>query len=742
MDGLKSYVARGCVAQHHLHGDGAIVRKNLLLLGCAAASLVLSVEAIAQGTTLPPVTVEGKAPKANKGAAKSAPKAVPAQQATEPAPLPDTAAARDRARSEAVYKTPASTSTAGKNELDTFGQVDTGDVLRSMPGTATRENVNNPGIAVNIRGFEGSGRVNMMIDGVRQNFRFVGHEARGFLYVDEALLAGVDIVRGTVITTGGAGALVGTANFRTLDVDDIIKPGQSSGVLTSATWGSNGVGWSEMAAAGVRNNVAGFAGAVSKRDQGNFENGDGIRVPFTDRETWSGLFKGYLRPTVDSKLSVGGVFYDSDFTANSYLQNINVQTFSMGYAYRPLHNPLVDFKLNASRTETEMTYLKGIAGIFSPSAGRRIDDTGYGFDISNKSRFRWGAVGVVLDYGAEHFQNEVSTALGGANADGEASIGGAFTQATFSYGIFDLIAGLRFDQYTLEGKGSVPAKAPVGAPVPPGTAFEVDQDEGRVNPKVTLAAKPLNWLQVYATYSESMRAPTTMETIAGGSHPGANSVASSFFPNPFLGPEVQKGVEFGTNLRFDNAFKRGDSLRIRAAYFNMNVDGYIVTCQPNASVTFFCNVPGTSRVDGVEVESMYDAGSMFAGFSYTYTHSDLPNTFASFGGHTFVPEHLATLTLGWRFLDQRLTLGMRGKAASEGYAGGTGPNTEGYALLDLFSSYKLTDSIDVGLSVTNVFDTSYSPYTTTPPTTTNPLSPPTYETGRGRTFLLTTKAQF
>jgi hemoglobin/transferrin/lactoferrin receptor protein len=49
-------------------------------------------------------------------------------------------------------------------------------------------------------------------------------------------LAGIDIERGAVTTTGGAGALAGSANFRTLDVDDIIKPGQSTGVLTTATW--------------------------------------------------------------------------------------------------------------------------------------------------------------------------------------------------------------------------------------------------------------------------------------------------------------------------------------------------------------------------------------------------------------------------------------------------------------------------------------------------------------------------
>ena len=121
-------------SRRELASEGGARRFNmgLLLSGCAALSLVLSVQAHAQGTTLPPVTVEGKAPKAaKKSATTPAPKAVPQPPAAEPEPQPQTAASRDKARSEAVYNTPAAVSTAGKSELDTFGQVDTGDVLRA-----------------------------------------------------------------------------------------------------------------------------------------------------------------------------------------------------------------------------------------------------------------------------------------------------------------------------------------------------------------------------------------------------------------------------------------------------------------------------------------------------------------------------------------------------------------------------------------------------------------------------------
>jgi hemoglobin/transferrin/lactoferrin receptor protein len=206
---------------------------------------------------LPPISVEAKAPKSKK-------QTKPQQPAprTKAAPAPQQPVSAQRVQQDAPYATPVPVSTATRSDIETFGQLNTGDVLRSMPGTFTRESPNNSGIAVNIRGLEGSGRVNMMVDGVRQNFRFTTHEAQGLLYIDTALLAGIDIERGAVATTGGAGALVGSANFRTLGIDDMIRPGNSSGFISSTAWGSNNQGFSEMIGGAVRSGGVGI-GEVS-----------------------------------------------------------------------------------------------------------------------------------------------------------------------------------------------------------------------------------------------------------------------------------------------------------------------------------------------------------------------------------------------------------------------------------------------------------------------------------------------
>lgn len=715
-------------------------------------AMALTSEAMAQDT-LPGITVKGQ-----KAAPRARPRPVPQQtapeaQPEEQQPVEQTAEQKERAAQEATYNTPAGVSVVGRSEIETFGSTNMDDVLRSIPGTWTRESPNNPGIGVNIRGFEGSGRVNMMLDGVRQNFRFTGHEAQGFVYVDPNLLAGVDIERGAVSTRGGAGALAGSANFRTLDVGDIIKHGQNAGVLTTATWGSNNVGWSEMFAAGMRNGSVGVAGAISKRDSDNYKNGDGVTVPFTDQDLISGLFKLEFTPSSEHFLKFGGVLYDNDFSANSYFQNVRSETFTMNYAYKPAGNPLVHLRFNAYRNDVTMKYLRGLNPV-ATSVGRVIDVEGWGFDVSNTSQFNLGAVRVKAEYGYEYFHddfdviNSRTTPGRGVNPSGESSIAGLFSQTTFSYGIFDFTAGLRYDMFTLDGVGSVTASNPLGMPA---GAYEVNRDDSRLNPKATLAANVTPWLQPYVTYSETMRAPTVNETFTGGSHPATGGPPQSFFPNPFLEPEIAKGWEFGFNVKQDRVLTPYDIFRFKAAYFLLDVDSYITACFGPTDQTYFCNNPGTSNVQGVELQAMYDARFAFAGLAYTYTDADIQPQVNGFGGQSFLPDHVVTLTGGLRFFNEKLTVGTRVFIASEAFVGlvnnPTDPFTDGYTLVDVFSSYKFDNGLQLGATVTNVFDVTYTPATSTPPSSScgsfiPGACPPGPDTGRGRTFLLTAKAQF
>lgn len=643
-----------------------------------------------------------------------------------------------------AYGTPGPVSTISSDEIEQFGGKNLDDVLRATPGTFTRDNVQNPGVAVNIRGLEGSGRVNMMVDGVRQNFRFTGHEAQGLTYVEPSFLTGVDVSRGYVSGVGGGNALVGAVNFRTYNVDDLITGNKNWGGFATATYGTNRAGWSEAAIGAYRfNDSFAVLGGISKRDPGNYKNANGEVVPFTESDKIAGLFKVEFTPTDEHRLILGANILNDEFLANSYYQTIKSRTFNLSYTYKPTDNDLVDFAANAYRTQLLMNYdYSPLIGGGGSARGREIDNVGTGFDVSNTSRFSFGGVDVKANYGVEYFAddynviNSAAVPDRGVNGSGDNANYSVFSSTQLSYGIADLTLGLRYDHFNLKGEGSVAAGNPIG--LPPGP-FVVDRSEGRVNPSITLALNPVDWFQPYVTYAHTSRPPTINETFVGGSHPGGGA-PQFFFPNPFLRPELSRGWEIGANFKADDLFTSGDSFRLKANYFNNRIEDYIVANFTGG--THFANVPGTSTVQGVEIQAAYDAGFIFGSLAYTHTDSELPSQVNGFGAQSYVPENVFTATIGARFLEQRLTVGARAYLVSESYVGtvnvgaGVSPYEPGYELVDLFANYKFDSGLEISANVANLFDKAYTPALSTPP------GGSAIETGRGRTFFLTAKATF
>jgi hemoglobin/transferrin/lactoferrin receptor protein len=636
------------------------------------------------------------------------------------------------------YAKPAAVSTVGSEEINQFGGQNIDNVLRTQPGTFTRDNAQNPGVAVNVRGLEGSGRVNMTIDGARQNFRFTGHEAQGFTYVDPAMLSGVDVTRGSDAGANGAGALAGSVNFRTLSADDVIKGDNPMGGYTSITAGTNGEGPSEAAAAGFRiNDTFAIIGAVSKRNPADYTNGAGQVVVNTGQDILSGLVKTEVTPTLDQKLTISGLFYNDKFFANSYPQAVDNRTYSLLYDYTPEDNELVDLHVGLHANDTRMEYFRNSTTTGGSAQGRIIDDLGLGFDATNTSRGNLGDVEIKSTYGVTYSTDDVAvrnTTLNGnpgVNPPGKSSIGSIFTSTTLSYSIVDLIAGLRYDHFTASGQGTTTT----------GTTYNLDRSEGRFDPSFTIALNPTDWFQPYVSYAETFRAPTTNELLTGGSHPG--SPATGFLPNPTLRPELSRGWEIGANFRRDGVFTQDDSIRLKADYFNNSIEDYITGQPVGMTGAIFANNPGISHVQGIELEAAYDAGFMFGSVGYTHTATDLPSQLNGFGAQSYLPDDIFTTTLAGRFLDdQSLTIGTRLYAVSRAYQGtinvpaGTSPYTPGYQLVDLFANYKLQNGVELGANIANVFDVAYTPALSTPGTTAG------IPTGRGRTFELTAKASF
>lgn len=639
------------------------------------------------------------------------------------------------------YADPSARSAITLDQIDVFGDSNLDDALRATPGTFTRDSPQNPGVAVNIRGVEGSGRVNMTIDGVRQNFRFTGHEAQGLVYVDSALLAGVDVSRGAVSTAGGAGALAGAANFRTLGIDDVVDGGDSLGGFVKLGWGSNGGRFSQSAALAHRGDSWGFVAAGSMRAPGDYRNGNDEVVAGTGQDLGSGLLKLEFTPGQDHRFQVGGVWYNNEFLANSYDQKIESEQYTARYAWTP-DNDLFDLRANAYRSDVTMKYYTGPGlNAGGGARGRVIQDVGTGFDLYNTSVFTdW----LTSTYGVEYFRDEIDVVNSapvpnrGVNPSGESAIASVFSDTTLRFGIFEAIVGLRYDRFSVKGSGSVTANNPHGMPAGP---YKLDREDGELNPKLTLALNPTDWWQPYLTWSRSFRPPSVSELLTGGDHPAEGGPPMSFFPNPFLEPEVSTGWELGNNFLVRDVFTSNDRLSLKAIYFRNEIEDYITAAFAPTGGVFFTNNAGKSQVKGFEIEGGYDAGFVFSAISYSDTDSELPSQINGFGAQSYVPDRIASVTAGLRFLEERLTVGGRWFHVSDAFIGeinayGEEPWDRGYNLVDAFCNYTFGNGTQLRLNVSNLTDKAFTPVLSTP------AGGNLVETGRGRTWSASVRVPF
>lgn len=607
------------------------------------------------------------------------------------------------------FETPGGVSTVRPDRL--LPGADTNRLLDSVPGVAAGGYASQPGVAVNIRGLEGFGRVNMMVEGVRQNFRPQGHEGGSFAYVDPNFLAGIDVERGAVTGRGGMGALVGAVNFRLLDVEDILRPGQTIGGRAMGMTGSNGYQWntSLVSAARLGNGIS-VLGGFSGRENSAYKNGDGVTVPNTEQSLRSGIARLNWQPTEEHRISLLGNVYENRFTSNFYDQNIQSNLVRLGYQYRPVANPLVDLDTAVSWNQIRMNNYLTEAGNFSSTAsGRRIVNNAWQGHISNTSRFALGSVGVNWEYGIQYASDDTKTRKGGVNGDGALNLFGAYSRATFTRGRLSFVQGLRYDHYSIDGSGYA---APALGPVPVTGSFNTNASEGRVSPRFTLAYQVLDWLQPYVSYGWAFRPPTISETMYSGPHSAGG--ASTFYPNPYLRPETSQGWEIGLNVLRSNTLRDGDRVRLKLAYFDNDVEDLInmVSIRGTAggraySYSFYNNVPGTSRLRGIELEGGYDMGVAYINLNYTNTSI----RYADGADHSFLPRNNLMVDAGVRLLDRRLTLGGRvrtvGRTQSFTTAGATAP-IPGYTTVDLYASYRPIDRLTLFVNATNVGNTVYT----------------------------------
>ncbi|MCF5248593.1 TonB-dependent receptor plug domain-containing protein, partial [Pseudomonas sp. PA-5-4B] len=141
---------------------------------------------------------------------------------------------------EEVYRAPRSSVYISGEDMQRFGVVSVGDVLKGQPGVQVGDSRNGGGLDVNIRGIQGQSRVAVTVDGSQQALDvyrgYAGTQQRS--YIDPDLISDITIDKGPSLTSSAIG---GTVKMRTLGVGDILKDGQNIGLRLKGDVWNNGV---------------------------------------------------------------------------------------------------------------------------------------------------------------------------------------------------------------------------------------------------------------------------------------------------------------------------------------------------------------------------------------------------------------------------------------------------------------------------------------------------------------------
>src|SRR5262249_28377847 len=158
-----------------------------------------------------------------------------------------------------------------------------------------------------------------------------------------------------------------------------------------------------------------------------------------------------------------------------------------------------------------------------------------------------------------------------------------------------------------------------------------------------------------------------------GLHP--NGVVFPFLPNPNLKPETAHTVEFGVNYAADGIIQADDSLRLKAAYYNNDIDDYIGAAEisifegspdcpffpppyfPSRPTCFQYQNFANAKIQCFELESVYDAAWGFAGLSVSVIQGHTTSYAGVEEDLLTIPSSQVTGQLGFRFLDDRLVVG-------------------------------------------------------------------------------------
>jgi outer membrane receptor protein involved in Fe transport len=272
-----------------------------------------------------------------------------------------------------------------------------------------------------------------------------------------------------------------------------------------------------------------------------------------------------------------------------------------------------------------------------------------------------------------------------------------------------------------------------------GTEINGDHTFQRFNPAGGLAYKLTPEMTVYAGYSEANRAPTPAElSCADPDNPC--SLTNFFVGDPPLEQVVARTIETGLKGRLRP--HEATTLYWHLGLFQTETeDDIMFTSSPIIGRAFFQNVGATRRrgieagvsVKGPRFSAFFDYAFLDATFRSPITLNSPENPFADPDGRIFVlpghhlpgiPTHAVKLGADYLLTDA-WKVGVTARAYAGKYLVGDesnlNPKTGAYVVVNLSSSYKVTQNVTVFGVVENLFNEDHAVFGTFSPTSEVPI---------------------
>lgn len=629
-------------------------------------------------------------------------------------------------------------------------------VVRSISGVYTQIDEGNGGISVNIRSQTGLGRVDTMIDGVTQTYigtsadqsagvhsfmTNIGTSAFGAL-VDQNFLVGIEAQKGTF--SGANFGTAGSVNFKTISVDDVVRDSEDFGFLGKYSYGNNKIGPSYMGTFAGKYEFDDFKfgslfGYSGKKSSQNYKIGGGDKKQNIDNEMLTQKPKNTLFKIELSDEKNKAIFSHRNY--DNHLANRKIASNSYQFNYNFSQNDLIDLNLITSYQKSTQDFDKAASlgwFILDKSGMMKSQNETFSLDFSNSFKFEilndlnyMGKFGInFLDNEYKRITNDKDwksfTTEFGLIPQGKQKIINYYLNNSFDYKIFSLYSNLNLQKFKLSGKKGLCSDE--NYLCFPKEAGNLTLKDTNLNYSLLESLNLSDYFSPFLSYSKISRPLNVQDVFTSGNY-DTNI-------NTLLKPETSKTFQIGFNSFKHDLLNDQDTFGLKMLYYKTNVDDYIYDRALVLGGLFFARDNTDAKFEGFEIETSYDTGWFYTNLSYSYQKAlkllisdsqKIAGHLGMGGGQTQfseLPRHYATLDVGTRLFNEKLTIGSVIKYTSK--AKRVDPRTDFNAnppyltakpktenlpniptIIDLYAVYEPNDNFRFKFEVQNLADKNY-----------------------------------